>query len=498
MDGLVSPPLSPGLFHLIRVSYAVLVLGTLLWALPQARRFFVSDRFGGYAHGSIWIDRIQNPSMLPIVLAIWFLSALSILFDVYGVAGAFLQLLLCRYFFVHMRWKGVLRGMGAPGFMTYWLGAAVFFLYYAHRYAPDHDLAAVVLLAFRLDFAFIMLSAGLYKLFAGYARNEGMELGMVNPWWGFWWARYKNLPPRHWIFKLLNHLAWSTEVVAALLMLLPFASLRATGALLIFVSFVFIASHIRLGLLCETVMAGTLLFIPSGGALDNLLSGFGGRPPGPSLAVVMPGWFNDALLISFLAYIVLLPLAHAGLFFNFLGRRALPRWLQSSLERYTNFFGIIIWRVFSVDVVNFFVRVYRVGRETGDRREYTSFGDYDWASRFRYNHVGEFVCFASLFTTLKYYPSDAERFEDRLKRYAATIPMSPDEVLVFEYVSIQKTPERFEFVVAREFEVDVEAGLVRERIVDATIDVRVPHPVSPVFEGSQPGSYAPKSTDGQR
>ena len=37
-----------------------------------------------------------------------------------------------------------------------------------------------------------MLAAGVYKLLAGYRHGDGMELGMVNPQWGYWgrqWAR---------------------------------------------------------------------------------------------------------------------------------------------------------------------------------------------------------------------------------------------------------------------------------------------------------------------
>ena len=57
-------------------------------------------------------------------MMVWFCCSLLLTFGRWTVAAALLNLFLCRYFFVHMRWKGVLRGMGAPGFMTYWLSAA--------------------------------------------------------------------------------------------------------------------------------------------------------------------------------------------------------------------------------------------------------------------------------------------------------------------------------------------------------------------------------------
>jgi hypothetical protein len=39
--------------------------------------------------------------------------------------------------------------------------------------------------------------------------------------------------------------------------------------------------------------------------------------------------------------------------------------------------------------------------------------------------------------------------------------------------------------------VDVDAGTVREQVLDATFSPRSAHEVSPVHEGVVPGSYAP-------
>ena len=37
---------------------------------------------------------------------------------------------------------------------------------------------------------------------------------MVNPMWGYWWRFYARLPPRHPMFRILNQLAYGTEIVA--------------------------------------------------------------------------------------------------------------------------------------------------------------------------------------------------------------------------------------------------------------------------------------------
>mgnify|MGYP003348092128 CR=1 FL=1 len=65
------PHLSAPAEAFIRSAYGVLVLLTLVQALPEARRFFLSERWGGYARSSPGLDAVQNPVVMPAVLAIW-------------------------------------------------------------------------------------------------------------------------------------------------------------------------------------------------------------------------------------------------------------------------------------------------------------------------------------------------------------------------------------------------------------------------------------------
>jgi hypothetical protein len=169
---------------------------------------------------------------------------------------------------------------------------------------------------------------------------------------------------------------------------------------------------------------------------------------------------------------------------NLFARRALPRFLQRALELYTNAFGIIIWRVFSVDVVNFFVRIFRE-HPSGERELVSTWG------RGRYGHVAEAIAVTSLFTTLKYYPSNDALFVERVLRYARTVPCAPGETLAFEYVAVEKAHDQFEYVPAAEFAVDVAAGTVEERTLRDDLRPRGGHEVSPVSEAIRPGTYAP-------
>lgn len=477
---------------LIRVCYGILLLATLLLSLGPSRWFFTSERYGGYAASDPIVDRIQNPFILACILAAWFTCAAMLVFGYHTVWSSLVNLIICRYYFVHMRWKGILRGMGAPGFMTYWLGACVFFLEYAFHFDPSGVLKSITLFLFRMDFALIMLSAGLYKLICGYPKNEGMEYGMVNPWWGYWWRHYQKLPPRHSVFRTLNHLAYGTEIVAAILMLIP--ATKTLGAWLIVLSFIFIATHIRLGFLCEMVIVSALIFMEPGSLADQWAQSWSFTVPTstrPDLSSESINHLNGIIALPLLLYVLMLPFTHAGLWYNFLARKTLPGGLQRALERYANFFGIIIWRVFTVDVVNFFANVYVMDGKSGTRRRYSRFGALDWNSRFRYCHVGEFVCLASLFTTLKYYPSDRSRFNERLLRYSRTVASGSDSLIIFEYSSVRKSSRCFEFIAVVEYAVDIDRGSVEERLLEESFSPRQTSSASPVHEGAYPGTYAP-------
>lgn len=469
-----------------RTAYGVLLFGHLVLLLPHARRFFMSERWRGYAQSSWDVDAIQNPVAHPLVMLTWFGCALALIFGRWTVAAALINLLLCRYFFVHMRWKGVLRGMGAPGFMTYWLSAAVFLLEYTAHYAPA--VRPLVLLVLQVDFALIMMSAGVYKCSAGFPRNNGMELGLVNPEWGYWWRYYKEKSPNHPLIWTLNQLAWSTEVVAAVLMLIP--PTRFIGAALIIISFFFIATHIRLALLCHMVMlCGVLFFHPQ--SLGEQLVAFFVSAQTPAIypATTFVSIVNQLLTYALWAYLFLLPLSYFGIYYNFFARKRLPAPLQRILEIYTNFFGIIMWRVFTIDLINFFPNIYRQPRAGGERTLITRYG---WRSgSVRFSHVGESITLTCLFTTLKYYPSNNAIFVERLLRYARTVPCPGDDVLVFEYIGIEKDEKQFRFTIVAEYIVDPVAQTVSEKQLNERYDVRAAYAGSPLHEGATPGSYAP-------
>ena len=468
----------------MRIGLGVTMLLTLLRALPLARYYFLGERWGGYGERGWRVDFVQNPIVMPLVYVAWLAACVALLANRYVLIAAGFNLLACYYFFIAMRWRTVLRGMGAPGFIAYWLSAAVFLIELTTRHAPDVQGVAVLVL--QVDFALIMLAAGIYKFNAGYRHGDGMELGMVNPEWGYWGKLWKRVPPSHPIFRFFNEMAWGTEVGAALLMLVP--ETRFLGGFIMLLSFIFIATQIRLGYLCEMVMVSCLVFFHPGSAGDAMVSAI---VPGQhtAFAATPYPWLSRALTIFLLGYLVLLPFARVGLSYNLHARKALPGVLQRLLDAFANLFGLILWRVFSADHTNFFINIYEVTSDGGRRliSDWTAHRRYHG----RYNQVAEGIVVTTLFTTLKYYPSNNALFVERLLRYARTVPRAPGSQLVFEHVSVLKRADGFHFAPAAEFVVDVDAGTVREVTIDHSRSVRAPIAASPVHEAARPGSYAP-------
>ncbi len=475
--------------RVLRTAYGALLLLQLGMTARQSKRFFVSEKHGGYVESSPLRDRLLTPWSAQVVTVVWMLAALGIVADVALLPATIVNLALCRYFFVEMRWKGILRGMGAPGYMTYWMACLVALFALAHAIDRTGLLRAITLLTFRVDYALIMFMAGVYKLTAGYARGEGFERGLVNPWWGFWARRMRRLPPQAAAFRVLNHLGWSVEIVCGVLFLVPQVGVYA-GALFAG-SFLMIAATIRLTFLAEMVAVGTVLFVYPHTGFDDWLVGVirvsDAAPSGSTIGDVL-AW---ALVACLVVYLALLPLAYAGMSVNFYARKRLVGPLQRWLDWWIRLTGLILWRVFTSDVINFYADIGIRSQASDPPTPYLTMRPWDARTEWRYMHVGEFICLASIFTTLKYYPKDRALFEARILRYCRSLPVPSGGEVVFDYRTIVKGATGFEFPIVARFVVNTATGKVEEHTLDPSFDLRAPARASPVYAGTRPGSYAP-------
>jgi hypothetical protein len=218
--------------------------------------------------------------------------------------------------------------------------------------------------------------------------------------------------------------------------------------------------------------------------------------PAPATAIVnLPTPIVMALSGLTYAYVGLLLVVKIVQYVNlFLDRSLPPRW-QNVLNRYAGLIPIIIWRVFSVDITNFFVRVFQV-TPSGERQlvgEDTAYSSSRWSNlwfKIRYLHVGESVAIAALFNVQKHFASQPKLFEDRIRRYARSIGGG---TLRFEYVLIRKRDGAFVYEPIVSYFVDTETGAISETKLVADRSPASTAQYSPIREAVGFGSYVKRA-----
>jgi hypothetical protein len=341
------------------------------------------------------------------VIPIWALASLALCLGIYPLVAAATLWLVFRHYYVDNRWKNPFRGGGAPGFMSHWLVMYFLFFELARVLDGTGTLTSQVRLMCNVDFGVILLCSGTYKALSGYMRGEGMEYGLANPFWGYWFRWFKKRRPSHFAFRAQNIWAPIAQIATGVFLLLGASSTflpqaRPIGALLCFLSFGYLLPTVRLGRLAVLMMAAPLWFLPElGVALP--------QPFARSLPTqATPSWLLAVLGAATVGYIVLLPPLKVMQYLNLFAKITLPWPFQAALTWYANRVPIIMWRVFTPDVTNFFIRIYRVDRATGEKvplvHEDTTYSYRDlshWRRSMRFLHVTESIALTTVFKLLK-------------------------------------------------------------------------------------------------
>ena len=422
------------------------------------------------------------------VVVLWALGSLSLLTATAPLLGTLVLLVLFRHYYVANRWKNPFRGGGAPGFMSHFAVLHLLSFELAAALDPTRSLSTLALVVFSVDLGAILLDSGTYKLLSGYLRSEGMEYGLANPMWGYWFRVFRRLSP--WSLALRGQdagAALAQVVMGAAMIAFP---LRGIGALVCMASFLYLIPLVRLGRL-----AALMVVLPLPLLLDLPISLAGMSELGVAAAPGLPAQLQATVL---LAYLALLPAVKAMQYVNLFLRRPFPPALQRWLTAYSNAIPIIMWRVFTPDVTNFFIRIYAIAPGGAESAVLTETGIYayrnlgHWQRASRFLHVTESIALTTVFTTLKYFPSRRDLFEERLTAYAASLELDGAAAVRFEYVAITKTPSEMRYDAVGEFVVDLSTGAVRERKIDPTFDYSRPARFSHVRESTGFGSYLPR------
>jgi hypothetical protein len=277
---------------------------------------------------------------------------------------------------------------------------------------------------------------------------------------------------------------------------LLFDQTRTIGALLCIGSFFYLLLTVRLGRLAALMMIIPLLCLPELGVA--LVHGADLSPapiatPAPVLTIL------HGLITT---YLVLLPFVKAMQYLNLFARIRFPGPIQRALTAYANAIPIIMWRVFTPDVTNFFVRIFKVDSETGTEtrlvHEETTYAYRDlarWRWSMRFLHVTESIALVTVFTNLKYRGSQRDLFESRLLEYAATLGEPAGRGLFkFQYVALLKGERSFEMLPVANFRADVARQRVEEELLVPGYAYDAPARHSRITETLGYGSYLPRGS----
>lgn len=468
-------------YILFRQICGVLFLLDLISYLPWLDVFLGR----GYGQPTRW----NGEAGIAAAAIFWVLACLGLIFGILPLASSIVLLLLFRCFYIRNRWTSLFRGGGAPGFMSHFVALYLFLFEFANWIGSGMDLDKDVSRLLRVDFGLILLCSGIYKATSGYLQGEGMEYGLANPMWGYWFKIFSRIRPSNPYFRIQDIIASLTQIAAGLLILVP--RTQAWGAALVVLMFFSLLFVVRLGRLAVLMMAIPLLMLPEldTGARLTPISTF--KPDLPLIAAVSH-W-------AIIGFTVLLPLVKLMQYLNFYGNKTFPTPFQTAFSRFTNFVPIIIWRVFTPDVTNFFIRISE--RVPGDpvwrmiADENTAYSYANWQNlrnKCRFLHVTENIALTSVFTLLRYFKSNRELFEKRLLKYAETVTSRRDCFVRFEYVSIVKAAGGFDFVPSFLFEVDLTKREITEEKLSESANYQAPAKHSRIREATGFGTYQVK------
>lgn len=414
--------------------------------------------FGSYLNS----NRKYSREILIIIFILWLICLISILLDFHRLLFSFILIPIFRYYFISTRWSSLLRGGGAPGYMSYY-SLLIILLSELSFILPtgNHVWLGYLIM---LDFGTIILCSGIYKSLSGYLKSDGMEYGLANPMWSYFFKYFSKISPNNTFFKVQNYTACLLQIFAGLCILLSPINVYFgfIGGTIVFMSFLYLIPLVRLGRLATIMMSISILFIP-----DLKFSLFSTSQSNPqTVHIIQFNCLNDFFKIIYLTYLPLLVIIKFTQYLNLFKNIYWSHKINSLLSKIANFFPVIIWRVFTPDVTNFYIKIKiqnKIDKSVeilDENNIYSYFTNYSFWNKFRFLHVMESIALTNIFNSLRYFKNNQRLFIERLLRYSKTFPNHTDKIITYDYILIEKTIKTFEYKLLKSFIVDTKNGSI--------------------------------------
>lgn len=470
-------------FNLYCEIISILLLVDFVFYLPLKNIFF--DLYFNDSRYKL-LNFIKNISFIA-----WPILLLCILFDFYRLPSSIFLVCIFRYFFINTRWSSLLRGGGAPGYMSYYTLLIIMLCEISFILPSSNQEWAGYLI--KIDFGVIILCSGLYKSLTGYLNCDGMEYGLANPLWSYFFSYFAKVNPKNIFFKIQNITACVLQIIAGLCICFsPINHLLGyLGGTLVFLSFIYLLPLIRLGRLSAIMMSIGILFLP-----DINFSFLEINKNVIQISDYIDEKFLNGLFKTlFLIYLPLLIIIKITQYLNLFKNIYWPLNINFFFSKIANFFPIIIWRVFTPDVTNFYIMIRlrdKINNSTKTLVENSTYeysGFHSFWTKFRYLHVMESIVLTTLFNSLRYFHNNPKLFNERLLRYSKTLPNHLDKIITYNYILIEKASTNFNYTHLKSFIVDTKKDTINTMEVGQSELISKSSTYSPVHITNGFGHY---------
>ena len=233
--------------------------------------------------------------------------------------------------FIRDRFKSIARGLGAPGYFSFFGIFSICILEQSNLINSQNifisSLYMFIVSIIYTEFGHIFISAGVFKFLDSRKNSLSFAMGMMNPMWSKIHSNFKLI---HKLRYPLNYLGPINQILGGILLLSGVPPYQFLGCIILFFTFILITPFCKLAWLCPSIS------LISAYLAHNL----------EIISSVNPLIFYTCVLIRGSLSLQLF----AEYFQNKSFKIPIIQWL---MDVYRNLFGVIIWKVFTYDVVKY-------------------------------------------------------------------------------------------------------------------------------------------------
>lgn len=445
-------------YFYFRIICGIWFLIDLLFYTPSFFRYFGSQ----YQPNSF----IKNTLISKLIIFLWLLSTLNLIFPGNAIFGSLILSILFRYFYIYSRSSNLFRGGGAVGMYPTFIINTIFLIELGYIFNFSEIYFSFVILIMFIHLGITIFDAGLYKCLNGYFQGHGIEYALNNHLWSYWaifFNKYK-IPNALWIIP--NIIISSFQVIIGILLINPFTTIL--GIKFLSMGFIFLGFFLKLGTLPFLVGSYQILspdFILSNNySIDSYID----YSTYFFFKLNIFNYYKNFeifLIYIFLFLLLIYFIIQICIYVNFYFKYKFNYFSQNLIDILSLYSPILIWRVFSADVVNLVVNVYEVNNNEKIRINTPFFFNKNannFFAKFRFFHVAESCVLSSIFNSVKYNENNLEFAKEKLIRYSKTLDdqtISPNNAILYEVIILNKQNNKIK-------ETLIEEWIVKNNLVD--------------------------------